>query len=509
MRRTHVRLLQRSSFTFTILALLALASTQSMWAKGTLLVKCVKESGETLQGIKVLAQLMPAPKIKDEKTNKEGVAEFKKLDDGFYRIMARQDGYAPALYEYAEVADNSEKSITLTMKPGDATAKLYFEDPAMIQQATTLAQEGQQLLQQSKWADAQAKLEAALAIQPTHLLARYQLGVALLSQQKWDEGKTQVEKVMELLPAFLKIQENQPQQVAQLQQMQTGCQQVLDQLPTIRLQSEAEAAIQAGRYDEGIEKLKALLKDHPDNFGGFYNLAMAYARSKQYDEAETAIDTALKLKPDDKNAQQVKQWLVSKKKADANQQLQDVLKEGQALLKEGKYQEALDKYEQVHKATTKPIPGLMIDEARIYAKLNQPDKAIEAYQEGIKEAPEKQAAYTKELAEFYFQQKQYEKGLQTFTEVFQQTNTPVDQGMFDLGQAHLKKNEKVLAKLLFEEVVKNNPNFAEAYYELGILYFYEDQDKAKAKEALTKYIGLSKDPSHTENAKALLVVVSR
>ena len=67
-------------------------------------------------------------KAKEKKSDAQGVAEFAKLEDGVYRVFARKEGFAPALFEFALLKGSSE-SVTLNLVAG-ADKKLYFEDPA-------------------------------------------------------------------------------------------------------------------------------------------------------------------------------------------------------------------------------------------------------------------------------------------------------------------------------------------------------------------------------------------
>ena len=106
---------------------------------GTLQVKCVDASGAPVQGAKIVAFSMNSLKAKDKKSDAQGVADFGKIDDGVYRVFGRKDGFAPSLFEYAQIKGTGE-TVTLAFTAG-ADKKLYFEDPEATKQAILLLQQ--------------------------------------------------------------------------------------------------------------------------------------------------------------------------------------------------------------------------------------------------------------------------------------------------------------------------------------------------------------------------------
>jgi hypothetical protein len=58
-------------------------------------------------------------------------------------------------------------------------------------------------------------------------------------------------------------------------------------------------------------------------------------------------------------------------------------------------------------------------------------------------------------------------------------------------------------------VLKDDPQNAEAYYELGMVYWVAKHDTKLATENLLKYLPIGKDPGHLENAKATLAVIAK
>jgi tetratricopeptide (TPR) repeat protein len=97
---------------------------------------------------------------------------------------------------------------------------------------------------------------------------------------------------------------------------------------------------------------------------------------------------------------------------------------------------------------------------------------------------------------------------QTYADWYGQpsSTTKPDEGLFGLGKEFLGQEKNELAVTAFNKVLVINPDYAEAYYELGVNDFYNG-GKTKAKDLLTKYIGIGKDQRHIDDAKAILAVM--
>ena len=67
---------------------------------GSVIVTCVDESGNPLKGVKVEILSLENQKVKDKKSNGDGIAEMDNITSGVYRVVGRKDDYAPVSYEY-------------------------------------------------------------------------------------------------------------------------------------------------------------------------------------------------------------------------------------------------------------------------------------------------------------------------------------------------------------------------------------------------------------------------
>ncbi|MDR0843326.1 MAG: tetratricopeptide repeat protein, partial [Acidobacteriota bacterium] len=66
------------------------------------------------------------------------------------------------------------------------------------------------------------------------------------------------------------------------------------------------------------------------------------------------------------------------------------------------------------------------------------------------------------------------------------------------------------AEAALERVIKLNPANADAYYDLGRLYFSDGKEKdSRTKELLNRYVEIGKDASKVEEVQGLLIIVNR
>ena len=319
----------------------ALVTFPAAAANAKLFVNCTTESGEPVANIQVFAQELKAQKVVAQKSNKKGVAEFKKLPEGIFRVVARGEGYEPILVEFFTLKGGEEKTLDLKFKVGDSTKQFYFEDPAAHAKVDELFKEAVSLLEKNEFESAAEKLQQALTINPTSPGARQNLALAYANQQKWDLAEQQINKAIENVEA-LKLTVD-PGQAGPYDEMITSLRRFLTTIPAMKIQMEADAALREGNNEVAVTKLEELSKLVPNDSGTLYNLALTQAKLRRFEDAKKTIDKALAIAPNDKNIQELKRLLLQNEKALIMQQLQQTLAEGDEAFKQGKYEEALAK----------------------------------------------------------------------------------------------------------------------------------------------------------------------
>ena len=477
---------------------------------GALDVKCVDQGGNALSGVQVLVQQLGSGKWKDKKSDGKGVARFEKLDGGIYRVVARQQGFAPAFYEFARIKEGAQETVSLNFAPGDSARKLYFEDQSLSQKSMEALQQGVEALKAGKFDEAEKQIRAAIELNPSNPEAHFNLAIGYAQQNKWEPAENALRKASELSGMLAEIQQSlkpsEPNPYAEIQQRAEG---LRAKLPGLKLRMEANEQLTKRNFKEAVAKFQEVLKSTPDDPDVYYSLAVAQAHAELYDEATQSVEKAMQLKPEEKAYGDLKKQIADRKVNAVLIKAQSVLDQGQELYKKGDYAGALQKYEEARamiQGKKQAIAWSLI--AKAHAQLNHPDQAIEAFKQAMDLAPD-EANRRNELAQYYLSQKRYDQALELYSDPRGAGSEQVDQTLFALGQKMSKEGNAEVAQLAYEKALKANPNNAEVYYELGMTYFYNKKDAKRAKEMLTKYQEIGKDKDHLNNTHSVLVVIAR
>lgn len=442
---------------------------------GVLEVTCVNGSGEPVSGVKVYSVALGQNKPEDEKTNKEGVAVFKKLPDGYYRVFAHEQGHAPAYFEWIQVSGDQQKSASLTLKSGE-DHPLYFEDNQKLAEAQQALQQGGTALQNKQFDEAEAQFKKAIEDNPAEPAAYFSLGMLYVQQNKFDEAKARLTKAVELFKMYEAVQgSSNPAISQQLQQAENQ----LQFLPVRSLAAKIDEATNAKDYDKALNYLDQLQKLRPDDPRIYYTMAYMLAQTRNIDEALVKINKAIELKPEEQDFLNLKKQLMDIQQQQAAQKEANAARarvaEVQQLNKDGKYEEAIVKAQEVLPETPKELqPVLWAEITNANIRMKKYAEAADAYQKDL------------ELNE-----------------------KPVAEGLYKLGEQFVHKGQQDAASAVFEKVLEVDPNYAEAYYQLGMYYFYEKQNKEKAKQLLNKYLSVGKNKDNLSNAKNVLVVMEK
>ncbi len=523
------------AFAFALLLLFAFFSLPAFAQGNALEVKCVDPSGNPVSGVKVVVDPIDTHKLKDKKSDAKGVAEFTKLDDGVYRTFGRKEGLAPAYYEYAALRGGARQSVTLTFQPGDQMKKLAFEDLALRQQAAAALEQGDTLLRGGKMVDAEKQYLASIEIDPSNPQTHLDLSLAYIQQQKWDMAQGSLKRAQELADALKSLPG--PGQAA-YGMFSDRSKDVLAKLPMIRMRSEADKALTEKRFDDAANIYKEAMKTDVDDPDLYYNLSLALANGKRFEESNQAIDkaiqliqkgiqaaeTTLKTMPDGQQKTDATSRLAEmnksleiyntlKKRAaefrenEILRRAQGILTEGDKLFNSGDYTGALKKYEEARPMVPAAKQSIVYAQmAKAYTQLKQGDQAVANFRKAMEVSPENDE-YRKALAQYYLNEKKYEEALILYSE--QGGSGQADQALLALGQKLSSQGNSEVAALAFEKAIKANPQNAEAHYELGMLLYQEKTNDARAKELLEKYIQIGKDASHMDNIKGVLAVLKR
>jgi tetratricopeptide (TPR) repeat protein len=491
-------------FFVCVLAISILFVALPLYAQNAALqVKCLEPSNNPSQNAKVVIFNMVNQKAKDKKSDAQGVAEFAKIDDGVYRVIARKDGFAPALYEFAVLKGTSE-SLTLNLVAG-ADKKLYFEDPAEEQRSVQLLQQGLDNAKQSKYEEAEKLFSQALQIIPSSPQTLYYFGVTNMQEGKF-------EKAIELLNLAAKNSDalkGLPSAAAanpnQYEVISRNAKQLIKQMPTYK----GENALRQKNWDLAIRVFTDAIKDDPNNTDNYTNMAIALTNTGKLDEAIGMVDKAIALKPDEKSYVDLKSKIVTRRENAALEKAQALMLEGNKMLQDGDAAGALKKYEEAKSMIKEDRQApLWMQMGKAQAKLNQAEAAIASYKKALELAPaDKAGDYRSAFAQFYIDAKQYDEAINVLADP--KAEASAEQTLVDLAKTW-KNKEPNFAIAALEKVIKLNPANADAYFDLGQLCYIEGKSKdSRTKELLNKYMEIGKDAEKIQGAKDMMVIVNK
>lgn len=473
---------------------------------GELEVKCSDSSDAPAPNVKVTISHLNSKKSKDKKADAQGLAVFDKLDNGVYRVTGHREGFAPSFFEYV-MLKGAKESVVLKFAAGE-DKKLYFEDPEIERNAAALFKQGTEALGQGNAVEAEKFFSQSLAISPYAPDVNFYYGAVLLQQSRLDEGANLLRKaisianmVKTLSPAGTAGKANIFEQISEKAQQQ------LAQIPILK----GDVAFRQQKYDAAAASYLEALKDMPNRPDLYANMARALTQAKKNDEALAAVNKAIELKPDEKSYGSLKDTIILRQKGAVLEKAQAILDAGKKLLESGDAAGALKNFQEANgmipQQNQAPLWRLI---GNAQAKLNHLDEAITAFKKAVEFAPaDKVADYQMMFAQFYLDNKRFEEAVDIMADPKSAGSKTPEQVLVDLA-AKVKDKEVRLAEAALERVIKLNPENAEAYYNLGQLYYADGKTNDKrTKELLTKFVAISTDTIKTDNANAMLYMVNK
>ncbi len=501
--------LQRNLSLACVLSLSLLMLSFPAFADGTITVKCADQAGGPVSGAKIILQHFESGKTKDKKSDGKGVADFGKVDDGTYRLVGRKEGFAPALFEFAQIKAGAQQAVALTFRPGDMAQKLYFEDPAVNSKAYEALDQGLKAMREGKYDDGENILKTSLELNPTNPVVHFYLAIDYLQQRKWDLGEGELKKASTLSGIMMALPAKDPTAPSPYAEIKTKSDEQIARMPALRLRAEGEKAFTEKQYEVAAAKFTEAIKYDAKDSELYSYQAVALANLKKFDEATQAIDMAIQLTPTEKSFAATKEKIANLKESDRLSKAQVILNDGDALYKSQDYAGAIKKYEEALPMITGPKQSIVHSAiARSYAGLNNSEKAVAAYKKAMEMSPDS-ADFRKALAQYYLKEKKYEDALNLYAEAKGPGSESADKTLLQLGQTLSNQGNSEVAALAFERAIKANPENAEAYYELGMLLFYDKKNDSQANQFLQKYVQLGKNVDHVSNTKNVLVVLKK
>ncbi|HEU5235027.1 MAG TPA: tetratricopeptide repeat protein [Terriglobales bacterium] len=234
---------------------------------------------------------------------------------------------------------------------------------------------GVALFQRGYLDEAVESFKQVIAAKPQEPEAYYNLGTLYLRKNDFDQARQYLEQTVKLRPTHAEAWNNLGMLAAQTGQTEEG---VRDFQQSLSIKPNYATALlnlgnlyrRARNFSEAEDLLGRALEAEPDNPEANYNLGMVYAQQNQFPKASEYFERALALRPDYPDA------------------LNNL---GVLLVRQGHYAEAQEKFASCIRVAPNLDQGYL-NLARLYAVMNDKEKARSVLQDLLQRQPENKIA---------------------------------------------------------------------------------------------------------------------
>jgi len=182
-----------------------------------------------------------------------------------------------------------------------------------------------------------------------------------------------------------------------------------------------------------------------------------------------------------------------------------LLKAGATLAEQGKHAEALVEFKKaLDKAPDEPV--ILAHIASALANTNQLNEALATYQKAIALKPDDAALYTN-MGVLLGKMGKPEDAKEAFKKAASINPAAAAQNFYNLGATLVNSGRAADAAEAFRQAIQADPNFAEAYYQLGICLSGNPTTIPEALKALLKYTEIGRNAEQIEVAKQLIAAL--
>jgi tetratricopeptide (TPR) repeat protein len=211
-----------------------------------------------------------------------------------------------------------------------------------------------------------------------------------------------------------------------------------------------------------------------------------------------------------------KEMAKAEKRKQSSAEVQSLFDQGLQLEQQGKYEEAIEKFSRALEKDPEQ-PNILGNMGDVYSKLSHYDEALALYKKAIAMKPDDADLYTNmgvilsksgknaESQEAFKKAADLNPSAQTFYNI---GATLVNNA---LPPTPTEEARRLMQEAMdaFRKAVSADPNFAEAYYQLGMCQSGMQETTADAILSLQKYVQIGKKPDQVETARQLIAALQQ
>jgi len=341
-------------------------------------------------------------------------------------VYARQRNYSSAVTAYQKVVELDPKRASAHFGLGD----VYFK--------------------MQRWNEAAGALEKGVAIDNSNAQAFFQIGNAYEELRDFAKAGDAYERFLKLNP----------------ENAWTGY---------LRLGS---SRMELQQYDLAVAALQEAQKAQPKDIKVNYNLAMAYRKAGQYDQAEAAFKGLAELDP-----------------SSASNYYSDIIKMYDEAGRNDNAIEAARKVVELNPKSEMAVYNLAI----MFQKLKRYEEAIAAFQQALAIKPDYDVAYYN-IGACYLNLKKYRESVAAFRNYVALVPDNAD-AWLQIGVCHMQLKEFESALEPLKKCVELRPDYGVALFNLAVVYF-NLKDNYSARDVYKTLVNV--DPDLAEKLKKYL-----
>lgn len=192
----------------------------------------------------------------------------------------------------------------------------------------------------------------------------------------------------------------------------------------------------------------------------------------------------------------------AKKRQESSAEVQALFDEGTKLADEGKHPEAIEKFK-LALAKDAEQTNIMGNMAESYRKLEKFNEALEIYQKAIAIKPNDPVLYTN-MGVVLNKLGKTAESQEAFRKAASLNPGGSAESYYNLGVTMFNSGKTTEAIEPFKQAIAADPNYADAYFQLGMCQSSQPDTMEEAIKNLKKYIGIGKNPGQVETAKAII-----